>query len=48
MVGDTLGVMTRVMGHTIVPYLAVDRSGLCSMFVKTIILPLIHHHMMMD
>ena len=35
-------------GAYIVPDLAADRSGLCSMFVKTIILPLIHIHVMMD
>ena len=39
LVGYTLIVVTRVLGHTIVPYLAADRSGLCSMFVKKIIFP---------
>ena len=32
-VGDTLGVVICVLGHTIVPYMAAYRSGLCSMFV---------------
>ena len=32
--GDTSGVVTRVLGHTIVPDLAADRSSLCSMFDK--------------
>ena len=31
---DTSGVVTRVLGHTIVPDLAADRSGSCSMFDK--------------
>ena len=37
MVGNTLGVVTQVLGHMIVPDLATDRSGSCSMFVKLII-----------
>ena len=32
--GDTSGVVTRVLGHTIVPDLARDISGSCSMFVE--------------
>ena len=32
--GDILGVVTRVMGHTVVPDLAADRSSSCSMFVE--------------
>ena len=32
--GDTLGVVPRVLGHMIVPDLAADRSGSCSMFDK--------------
>ena len=34
---DTSEVVTRVLGHMIVPDLASDRSGSCSMFVKTVI-----------
>ena len=37
LVEDTLGVVTRVLGHMIVPDLAADRSGSFSMFVKTLI-----------
>ena len=44
--GDTLGVVTQVLGHTIVPDLDADRYGLCSMFVKTIIKAVINHHLM--
>ena len=33
-VGDTSGVVIRVVGHKIVPYLAAERSGLCTMFVE--------------
>ena len=32
--GNISGVVTRVMGHKIVPDLAADRSSLCSMFVE--------------
>ena len=42
-VGDTSVVVTRVLRYTIVPDLDADRSGLFSMFFKTIILPLNHH-----
>ena len=31
--GDTSGVLNRVLGHTIVPDLAAEISGLCGMFV---------------
>ena len=44
---NTSGVVTPVMGHTLVPDMAADTSGPCSMFVKTIILPLIHYPVMM-
>ena len=32
--GDTLGVVTQVLGNTIVPDMTADRSGSCSMFVE--------------
>ena len=32
--GDTSGVLNRVLGHTIVPDLAAEISGSCSMFVE--------------
>ena len=35
LVGDTSGLVTRVLGHTIVPDLDTDRSGSCRMFVET-------------
>ena len=41
-------VVTQVLEHTILQDLAADRSGLCSMFFKKIILPVNHHHVMMD
>ena len=32
--GNTSGVVTYGLGHTIIPDLAADRSGLCSIFVE--------------
>ena len=32
--GDISGVVTRVLGHTILPDIAADRSGYCSIFVE--------------
>ena len=32
--GDNSVVVTRVLGHTIVPYLYADRYGSCIMFVE--------------
>ena len=34
--GDTQGVVTRFLGHKIVPDLDADRSGSCSMFVEMV------------
>ena len=34
LLGDTSGVWTPCSGHAIVPDMAADRSGLCSMFVE--------------
>ena len=45
--GRYLGSSDPSSGAYVVPDLAADRSGLCSMFVKTIIFPLNHHHVMM-
>ena len=46
LVGDTSGVVTRILGHMILPDLAADRSGSYSMFVKTLIKQLKYHHAM--
>ena len=34
--GDTLVVVTRFLGHKIVPDMAADRSGSCIMFVDMV------------